>query len=74
MRDKIEEVLEKTRPGLRADGGDVELVDITDDGIVKLRLMGACHGCPMAKVTLHNWIEREIKASVPEIKGVEEVQ
>lgn len=74
MRERIEEVLEKTRPGLRADGGDVELVDITDDGIVKLRLKGACSGCPMAKVTLHNWIEREIKASVPEIKGVEEVQ
>lgn len=74
MREKIEEVLEKTRPGLRADGGDVELVEITDDGIVKLRLMGACHGCPMSKVTLHDWIEREIKASVPEVKGVEEVQ
>jgi Fe-S cluster biogenesis protein NfuA len=74
MREKIEEVLEKTRPGLRADGGDVELVDITEDGIVKLRLTGACHGCPMSKVTLHNWIEREIKSSVPEVKGVEEVQ
>lgn len=74
MRDRIEAVLEKTRPGLRADGGDVELVDVTEDGIVKLRLMGACHGCPMSKVTLHNWIEREIKSNIPEIKGVEEVQ
>lgn len=74
MRDKIEAVLEKTRPGLRADGGDVELVDVTEDGIVKLRLMGACHGCPMSKVTLHNWIEREIKSNIPEVKGVEEVQ
>lgn len=74
MRERIEEVLEKTRPGLRADGGDVELVDVTEDGIVKLRLTGACHGCPMSKVTLHNWIEREIKLNVPEIKGVEEVQ
>ncbi len=74
MRDKIEEVLEKTRPGLRADGGDVELVDVTDDGVVRLRLTGACHGCPMSKMTLHNWIEREIKSAVPEIQRVEEVQ
>ena len=74
MKDKVEEVLEKTRPGLRADGGDVELVDVTDDGIVKLRLTGACHGCPMAKVTLHNWIERELKNNVPEVTGVEEVK
>ncbi|MFH2009154.1 MAG: NifU family protein [bacterium] len=74
MRDKIEAVLDKTRPGLRADGGDVELVDVTEDGIVKLRLTGACHGCPMSKVTLHNWIERELKDNVPEVTGVEEVQ
>ena len=74
MRDKVEEVLEKTRPGLRADGGDVELVDVTDEGIVRLRLTGACHGCPMAKVTLHNWIERELRSNVPEVKGVEEVK
>jgi Fe-S cluster biogenesis protein NfuA len=73
MREAIEAVLEKTRPGLRADGGDVELVDVTEDGVVKLRLTGACHGCPMSRVTLHHWIEKELKANVPEVKGVEEV-
>jgi Fe-S cluster biogenesis protein NfuA len=73
MKDKIEAVLEKTRPGLRMDGGDVELVEVTDDGVVKLRLKGACHGCPMAKVTLHSWIEKEIRAAVPEVTSVVEV-
>jgi Fe-S cluster biogenesis protein NfuA len=73
MREKIEAVLEKTRPGLRMDGGDVELVEVTDDGVVKLRMHGACHGCPMAKVTLHNWIEKEIRTAVPEVKSVVEV-
>lgn len=74
MRERIEAVLEKTRPGLQADGGDVELVNVTDDGVVQLRLTGACHGCPMSRVTLHHWIEKEIKANVPEVKGVEEVK
>jgi len=74
MREEIEAVLEKTRPGLRADGGDVELVDVTEDGIVKLRLTGACHGCPMSRVTLHHWIEKELRDNVPGIKSVEEVQ
>ena len=73
MRDKIEEVLEKTRPGLRMDGGDVELVDVTEEGVVRLRLTGACHGCPMSKMTLHNYLEREIRNHVPEVTGVEEV-
>lgn len=73
MREQIEAVLEKTRPGLRADGGDVELVDVTEEGVVKLRLTGACHGCPMSRVTLHHWIEREIRAAVPSVTRVEEV-
>jgi Fe-S cluster biogenesis protein NfuA len=73
MREEIEAVLDKTRPGLRADGGDVELVDVTEDGVVKLRLTGACHGCPMSRVTLHHWIEKELKANVPAVKAVEEV-
>lgn len=73
MREKIEAVLARTRPGLQMDGGDVELVDITDEGVVRLRLKGACHGCPMSKMTLHNYLEREIRNQVPEVKGVEEV-
>lgn len=73
MRDKVEAVLEKTRPGLQADGGDVELVDVTEEGVVKLRLTGACHGCPMSRVTLHHWIERELRSQIPEVTAVEEV-
>ena len=74
MREKVEAVLDKTRPGLRADGGDVELVEVTEDGVVRLRLTGACHGCPMSQVTLHQWIERELRAALPEITKVEEVR
>lgn len=73
MREQVEAVLEKTRPGLRADGGDVELVDVTEDGVVKLRLTGACHGCPMSRVTLHHWIERELRNEIAGITAVEEV-
>ena len=70
MRDKIEEVLDQIRPHLQADGGDVELVDVTD-GVVTVRLTGACHGCPMSQMTLKNGVERILKENVPEIKSVE---
>ncbi len=73
MREKVEEVLEKVRPQLQADGGDVELVEITDNNIVKLRLQGACAGCPMSQMTLKNGIERVLKQELPEIKSVESV-
>lgn len=73
MRERIEAALEKVRPALQADGGDVELVEVTDDGIVKVRLQGACKGCPMSQMTLKNGIERFILKEVPEIKGVEAV-
>ena len=69
MRDKVEEVLNRIRPNLNADGGDVELVDIKD-GIVSVKLTGACSGCPMSTLTLKNSIERLLKE---EISGVEEV-
>ena len=69
MQEKVEHVLEQIRPSLRADGGDVELVDVKD-GIVSLRLKGACAGCPMSTMTLKNGIERVLKA---EISGVKEV-
>lgn len=73
MRDKVEAVLTKIRPQLQADGGDVELVDITAQNIVQLRLQGACAGCPMSQMTLKNGIERVLMQEVPEVKGVESV-
>ncbi|RKX69437.1 NifU family protein [candidate division WOR-3 bacterium] len=73
MRDKVEAVLNKIRPGLQADGGDVELVDVTEDGVVKVRLTGACAGCPMSTFTLRLAIEQRIKEEVPEVKKVEQV-
>ena len=73
MREKVEEVLNQIRPSLQADGGDVELVDIVD-GVVKLRLKGACAGCPMSQMTLAFGIERVLKEKVPEVKKVESVQ
>lgn len=72
-KEKIKEVLEKVRVSLQADGGDAELVDITDEGLVKLRLMGACAGCPMSQMTLKNGIERSLKENVDEAIVVEEV-
>ena len=72
LKAKVAEVLEQVRPNLQADGGDVELVDVVD-GVVKVRLQGACHGCPMAAMTLQMGIERVIKAQIPEIKSVENV-
>lgn len=73
MREKVETVLDKVRPMLQSDGGDVELVDVTDAGIVQVRLTGACKGCPMSQMTLKNGIERLILKEIPEVKGVEAV-
>lgn len=70
MREKVEAALNKIKPALRADGGDVELVDVTSDGIVKVKLTGACGGCPMSQMTLKMGIERVIKQEVPQIKEV----
>jgi Fe-S cluster biogenesis protein NfuA len=69
MREKVEEVLAQIRPALQADGGDVELVGV-DEGVVKVMLKGACHGCPMAAMTLQHGIERVLKEKVPEVKEV----
>lgn len=69
MREKVEEVLKEIRPSLQADGGDVELVDVTD-GRVSVRLKGACHGCPMAEMTLKQGIERLLREHIPEVKEV----
>ncbi len=69
MREKIQEVLDQVRPALLADGGDVQLIDVKD-GVVTLRLTGACSGCPMATMTLKGGIERVLKERVPEVKEV----
>lgn len=69
MKDKVEAALGKIRPVLQADGGDVELVDV-NDGVVSVKLTGACDGCPMATMTLKTGIERVLKGEIPEIKEV----
>ena len=69
MQEKIEEILAKIRPSLWADGGDVELVDV-EDGIVRVRLTGACGGCPMRTMTLQGGIERILREELPEVKEV----
>jgi Fe-S cluster biogenesis protein NfuA len=70
IKEKVEAVLNKIRPNLQADGGDVELVEATEDGIVKVRLRGACCGCPMSQMTLKSGIEGVLKKEVPEVKKV----
>ena len=73
LKEKIEGALDKVRPSLQADGGDVELVDVDEDGVVKVRLQGACAGCPMSQMTLKQGIEKILKQNVPEIDHVEAV-
>ena len=70
MREKVESALDSIRPTLQADGGDVELIDVSDDGVVKLKLMGACGSCPMAKMTLKFGIEEVLRDRIPEIKEI----
>ena len=70
MRKKVEEAIEKIRPMLQADGGDVELVDVKE-GVVTVRLQGACAGCPMSQMTLKNGIEKILKKEIPEVVSVE---
>jgi Fe-S cluster biogenesis protein NfuA len=70
MKEKVEEVLAKVRPMLQRDGGDVELVSVDEDGTVKVKLTGACHGCPMASITLKRGIEAKLKELIPEVKEV----
>ena len=72
MEGQIEQVIDKIRPSLQADGGDVEFVAM-EDGVVKLRLKGACAGCPMSQLTIKNGIERLLKQEIPEVKSVESV-
>ena len=73
MEQNIKDAIENIRPFLQRDGGDIEFVEYTEDKIVKVRLQGACHGCPGAKMTLKNGVERILKEQYPEIAGVESV-
>ena len=73
MKEKVQEVLEKVRPALQADGGDVELVDVTEDGVVSVKLTGACGSCPMSTMTLKMGIEKTLKEQLPEVKEVVQV-
>lgn len=70
MKEKVEKALDKIRPMLMADGGDVILVEVTEDGVVKLKLTGACGGCPMSQMTLKMGIEKLLKEEIPEVKEV----
>ncbi|MCK9196212.1 MAG: NifU family protein [Syntrophales bacterium] len=70
MKERVQKAIDKIRPNLQADGGDVQLIDVTDDGIVKVKLLGACHGCPMAQMTLKNGIESFLKKEIPEVREV----
>jgi Fe-S cluster biogenesis protein NfuA len=70
MKAAVQAVIDRIRPNLQADGGDVELVDVGDDGVVKVRLLGACHGCPMAQMTLKNGIEKILKQEIPAVQSV----
>ncbi|PLY02623.1 MAG: hypothetical protein C0624_08085 [Desulfuromonas sp.] len=73
MREKVEEVLNEVRPMLQADGGDVELVEVAEDGVVSVKLTGACGSCPMSTMTLKMGIERALKERIPEVKEVVQV-
>lgn len=70
IKDKVLRALDKIRPHLQLDGGDVNLIDISKDGVVKVELTGACHGCPFSQMTLRSGIREAIMKDVPEIKDV----
>jgi len=74
LREKVEKALDNIRPALKADGGDIELVDVTPRGVVKVRLTGACGGCPMSQMTLKMGVEKMLKKDVPEVKEIVAVQ
>lgn len=73
MVEKVKKALESVRPGLQADGGDLEFVRVDDNNVVYIRLTGACNGCPMSTITLKQGIERILKMQVPEVTAVESV-
>ncbi|HEY5675009.1 MAG TPA: NifU family protein [Malonomonas sp.] len=74
MKERVQEVLNQVRPALQADGGDVELVDVSEDGVVSVKLTGACGSCPMSTMTLKMGIEKTLMANIPEVKEVVQVR
>lgn len=70
MKEEVQKLIEEIRPALQVDGGDVELIEVTEDGIVKVRLQGACSSCPMSQMTLKMGIEKKIKEVIPSVKEV----
>ena len=70
VKEKVQKVIDEIKPFLKADGGDIELVEVTEDGIVKVRLVGACAGCPGAQMTLKMGVEKKLREAVPEVKEV----
>jgi len=73
MKARVEEILAQVRPALQADGGDVELVDVSEEGVVSVKLTGACGSCPMSTMTLKMGIEKTLMENVPEVKQVVQV-
>ena len=73
LKEKVETAIQNVRPSLQADGGDIELVSVDDTGIVKVKLKGACNGCPMAQMTLKQGVEKYLKENIPEVSSVESV-
>ena len=73
VKEKVEELLKEIAVALKRDGGDIELVDVDEDNVVKVRLKGSCAGCPFSQMTIKNFVEKELKKSIPEIKSVEAV-
>ncbi|MFZ5980773.1 MAG: NifU family protein [Candidatus Zixiibacteriota bacterium] len=73
LKEKVLAAIQDVRPSLQADGGDIELVSVDETGIVKVRLKGACHGCPMSQMTLKQGVERYLKKTVPEVQSVESI-
>lgn len=73
LSEDVKKAIDDVRPSLKADGGDIELVSVSDDGKVKVKLKGACHGCPMAQVTLKQGVEKYIKSKVPQVVSVDSV-
>lgn len=73
MKNKVEAALKNIRPKLQADGGDVQLVDVLENGVVKVKLTGACGSCPMAQMTLKFGIEKYLKEQIPEVREVQSV-
>jgi Fe-S cluster biogenesis protein NfuA len=74
IKEKVQNVIDLIRPAVQADGGDIELVDVTGQGVVQIRFHGACHGCPSSHMTLHQGIERNLREQIPEVTQVIPVQ